>query len=238
MAYAERILGSLRRARVPGSELTDELSRHPAPGHQHHHCRATGCPHLLRASSALSAGASRGFRSVIPSSIESRVMERSLDVGLIEIITEQPDPRLSQSAGRGRAAVDRAPGSSAGQRRAPYAAEQLVCLSALHREPGNGISRSDRPVLSAAGIPFEDNVAAELGSLEAVKHMAAQGFGIAIAVPRPSARKSGGSPGGCSLAPRLTRRLWRSACSRTSSALAWSTPSCRFRRGNRPHVSY
>ena len=179
MAYAERILGLSEELESRVSELTDELS-----GVLHLGTSTTiasyWLPHLLE-------GFKRLYPRVIPrvsvgnsQLIETRVMDRNLDVGLIEIITEQPtlDRR---SAGRDELQLIVPPDHPLAGARS-VRAEQLVSYPLLHREPGNAIRDLVDQFFAAAGIPFEDlNVAAELGSLSAVKHLAAQGFGVAIA---------------------------------------------------------
>lgn len=202
MAYAERILGLTEELESRVSELTDELS-----GILHLGTSTTiagyWLPYLLE-------GFKRKYPRVIPrvsvgnsQLIESRVMDRNLDVGLIEIVTEQPtlDRR---SAGQDELQLIVAPGHPlAGE--TSVRAEQLAEYPLLHREPGNAIRDLVDQYFAAAGIAFEDlNVAAELGSLSTVKHLAAQGFGIAVA--SSAAIRSGVKAGrlvGISLEPKL-----------------------------------
>ncbi|NML24385.1 LysR family transcriptional regulator [Zoogloea dura] len=202
MAYAERILGLTEELESRVSELTDELS-----GILHLGTSTTiagyWLPYLLE-------GFKRKYPRVIPrvsvgnsQLIESRVMDRNLDVGLIEIVTEQPtlDRR---SAGQDELQLIVAPGHPlAGE--TSVQAEQLAEYPLLHREPGNAIRDLLDQYFAAAGIAFEDlNVAAELGSLSTVKHLVAQGFGIAVA--SAAAIRSGVKAGrlvGISLEPKL-----------------------------------
>lgn len=202
MAYAERILGLTEELESRVSELTDELS-----GILHLGTSTTiagyWLPYLLE-------GFKRKYPRVVPrvsvgnsQLIESRVMDRNLDVGLIEIVTEQPtlDRR---SAGQDELQLIVAPGHPlAGE--TSVRAEQLAEYPLLHREPGNAIRDLVDQYFAAAGIAFEDlNVAAELGSLSTVKHLAAQGFGIAVA--SSAAIRSGVKAGrlvGISLEPKL-----------------------------------
>ena len=202
MAYAERILGLSEELESRVSELTDELS-----GILHLGTSTTiasyWLPYLLE-------GFKRRYPRVVPrvsvgnsQLIETRVMDRNLDVGLIEIITEQPtlDRR---SAGRDELQLIVAPDHPLASARS-VRADQLVSYPLLHREPGNAIRDLVDQFFAAAGIPFEDlNVAAELGSLSAVKHMAAQGFGIAIAsVAAIRSAVEAGRLVGVPLSPRL-----------------------------------
>lgn len=202
MAYAERILGLSEELESRVSELTDELS-----GILHLGTSTTiasyWLPHLLE-------GFKRRYPRVIPrvsvgnsQLIETRVMDRNLDVGLTEIITEQPtlDRR---SAGRDELQLIVPPDHPLAGARS-VRAEQLAPYPLLHREPGNAIRDLVDQFFASAGIPFEDlNVAAELGSLSAVKHLAAQGFGIAIASAAAIRRAvEAGRLVGVPLSPRL-----------------------------------
>ena len=180
MAYAERILGLSEELESRVSELTDELS-----GILHLGTSTTiagyWLPYILE-------GFKRRYPRVVPrvsvgnsQLIEwARVMDRNLDVGLIEIVTEQPtlDRR---GAGQDELQLIVAPDHPlAGE--ASVRAEQIVAFPLLHREPGNAIRDLVDQFFAAAGIPYEDlNVTAELGSLSSVKHLVAQGFGVAIA---------------------------------------------------------
>jgi DNA-binding transcriptional LysR family regulator len=179
MAYAERILGLTEELESRVSELTDELS-----GILHLGTSTTIAGYWLP---ALLEGFKRHYPRVVPrvsvgnsQLIESRVMDRNLDVGLIEIITEQPtlDRR---SAGTDELKLIVAPNHPlAGEK--SVRAEQLVSYPLIHRDPGNAIRDLVDQFFVSAGIPLEDlNVTAELGSLSAVKHMVAEGFGVAIA---------------------------------------------------------
>ena len=161
------------------SELTDELS-----GILHLGTSTTiagyWLPYLLE-------GFKRRYPRVVPrvsvgnsQLIESRVMDRNLDVGLIEIITEQPTLGR-RSAGRDELQLIVAPDHPLATAKS-VRAEQLVA------------DQDDEDL----------NVAAELGSLSTVKHMAAQGFGIAIA--SAAAIRSAVTAGrlvGVPLSPRL-----------------------------------
>ena len=202
MAYAERILGLSEELESRVSELTDELS-----GILHLGTSTTIASYWLP---QLLEGFKRRYPRVIPrvsvgnsQLIETRVMDRNLDVGLIEIITEQPtlDRR---SAGRDELQLIVPPDHPLAGARS-VRAEQLVSYPLLHREPGNAIRDLVDQFFAAAGIPFEDlNVAAELGSLSAVKHLAAQGFGVAIASAAAIRRAvEAGRLVGVPLSPRL-----------------------------------
>jgi DNA-binding transcriptional LysR family regulator len=61
-------------------------------------------------------------------------------------------------------------------------AQDLLPYPFITRDPGNGIHIIAAQYFEAAGVPLEEvEIAAELGSLNAVKELAAQGLGFAIA---------------------------------------------------------
>lgn len=179
MAYAERILGLSEELESRVSELTDELS-----GVLHLGTSTTiagyWLPYLLE-------GFKRRYPRVIPrvsvgnsQLIESRVMDRNLDVGLIEIVTEQQSLDR-RGAGHDELQLIVAPDHMLA-RELSVRAEQIAPHPLIHREPGNAIRDLVDQFFASAGIPYEDlNVTAELGSLSSVKHLVAQGFGVAIA---------------------------------------------------------
>ena len=109
-------------------------------------------------------------------------MDRSLDVGLIEIVTDQPTLER-RHLGQDELNVIVAPGHPLTFEKA-VRADQLAAQPLLHREPGNGIRDLVDQFFTSAGIPYEDlNVTAELGSLSSVKHLAAAGLGVAVLEP-------------------------------------------------------
>ncbi len=179
MAYAERILGLSEELEARVGELTDELS-----GVLHLGTSTTIAAYWLP---WLLEGFKRRYPRVVPrvsvgnsQMIEGRVMDRSLDVGLIEIITDQPTLER-RHLGQDELNVIVAPGHPLTFEKA-VSAEQLAAHPLLHREPGNGIRDLVDQFLLNAGIPYEDlNVTAELGSLSSVKHMASAGLGVAVA---------------------------------------------------------
>ena len=179
MAYAERILGLSDELESRVAELTDELS-----GVLHLGTSTTIAGYWLP---CLLEGFKRRYPLVVPRVsvgnshlIEGRIMDRTLDVGLIEIVTDQP-PLDRFRAGQDELHLIVAPGHPlAGEK--SVNAEQLASYPLLHREPGNGIRDLVDQFFADAGIPYDDlNVTAELGSLSSVKHLAAKGLGIAIA---------------------------------------------------------
>ncbi len=179
MAYAERILGLTEELESRVGELTDELS-----GVLHLGTSTTIAGYWLP---CLIEGFKRRYPRVLPrvsvgnsQTIEGRVMDRSLDVGLIEIVTEEPTLER-RHLGQDELQVIVAPGHPLAAQ-PTVRADQLAGYPLLHREPGNGIRDLVDQFFSNAGIPYEDlNVTAELGSLSSVKHLAAHGLGVAVA---------------------------------------------------------
>lgn len=179
MAYAERILGLSEELEARVGELTDELS-----GVLHLGTSTTIAAYWLP---WLLEGFKRRYPRVVPrvsvgnsQTIEGRVMDRSLDVGLIEIVTDQPTLER-RHLGQDELNVIVAPGHPLTFEKA-VRADQLAAQPLLHREPGNGIRDLVDQFFTSAGIPYEDlNVTAELGSLSSVKHLAAVGLGVAVA---------------------------------------------------------
>ena len=179
MAYAERILGLSDEMEMRVSELTDELSGVLQLGVSTT-IGAYWLPWLIE-------GFKRRYPRVVPrvsvgnsQLVENRVMDRQLDVGLIEIVTDQPTLER-RGAGRDDLLLIVPPGHPLAGEKSVKAA-QLAALPLLHREPGNAIRELVDQFFVAAGIaPDGLNVAAELGSLDTVKHLVAHGFGFAIA---------------------------------------------------------
>ena len=179
MAYAEKILGLGEEMEARVAEMTDDLT-----GVLNLGTSTTIAGYWLP---GLLAAFKKLYPRVIPrvtvgnsQLIESRVLDRTLDVGLIEIVSEQPgiDRR---AAGQDELQVIVAPDHPLAGARS-LRAEQLLAYPFIHREPGNAIRDLADQFFIAAGIPLEDlNVTAELGSLSSVKHLAARGFGFAVA---------------------------------------------------------
>lgn len=179
MAYAERILGLSEELEARVAELTDELS-----GVLHLGTSTTISEYWLP---CLLEGFKRRYPRVLPrvtvgnsQMIESRVADRNLDVGLIEIVTDQPtlERRL---VGQDELQAIVAPDHPLASHTSVSAAD-LAAYPLIHREPGNGIRDLVDQFLADGGVLYDDlNVAAELGSLSAVKHLAAAGLGVAIA---------------------------------------------------------
>ncbi len=179
MAYAEKILGLGEEMEARVAEMTDDLS-----GVLHLGTSTTIAGYWLP---ALVAGFKKLYPRVVPrvavgnsQLIETRVADRTLDVGLIEIVSENPtiDRR---AAGQDELQVILAPNHPLARAMALTAAD-LAPHPFIHREPGNAIRDLSDQFFEAAGFaPEELPIAAELGSLAAVKHLTALGFGYAIA---------------------------------------------------------
>jgi len=178
LAYAERILELSEEMEARVGELTDELS-----GVLHLGSSTTIAAYWLP---CLIEGFKRRYPRVVPrvavgnsQTIEGRVVERNLDVGLVEMITEQPTLEHF-SLGRDELQVTVPPGHPLAKETS-VRAEQLAAYPLLHREPGNGIRDLVDHFFASAGIRYEDlKVTAELGSLSSVKQLAAHGMGVAV----------------------------------------------------------
>ncbi len=177
--YAERILTLNEELESRVSELTDELAGTLNVGTSTT-IAAYWLPHLLE-------GFKRLYPRVIPrvmvgnsAYIEGKVAGRELDLGLIEIVTDNPTLER-RTAGRDDLMVICRPDH-------PLAAHERLDAPTLAehpfitREPGNAIRDLAESYFEAAGFGPEDlAIAAELGSLAAVKHLVRDGFGFGIA---------------------------------------------------------
>lgn len=178
-AYAERILDLSDELESRISELTDDLSGVLSIGTSTT-IAAYWLPRLLERFKSK-------YPRVIPRVVvgnsqltESRVVTRELDIGMIEIVSEQPAIERF-TAGRDELLVICRPGHPLTKKKV-LTAQDLVEHPFLTRDPGNAIRELAEQFFEAAGIAVEDlNVSAELGSLATVKHLAAEteGFGIA-----------------------------------------------------------
>ena len=178
-AYAERILETNAELEARVSEMTDELAGTLSIG-----TSTTIATYWLP---DLLLSFKRTYPRVVPrvtvgnsQLIEERVAARDLDLGLIEIVTDQP--MLERvSAARDELLVICAPHHPlAGAQQ--LTAQELAAHSFITRDPGNAIRVLADEFFDAAGVPLDDlNICAELGSLAAVKHLAAEGLGYAIA---------------------------------------------------------
>ncbi|MCB1907959.1 MAG: LysR family transcriptional regulator [Rhodocyclaceae bacterium] len=179
MAYAERILELNDELGTRIAELTDELTGTLNVGTSTT-IAAYWLPQLLD-------GFKRAYPRVVPrvmvgnsAYIEARVAHRDLDLGLIEIITEDASLERRAAAHDELMVICSARHPLAGTR--VLGAYDLVGHEFITREPGNAIRDLAEFYFEAAGIAIaEVPVCAELGSLAAVKQLARSGFGYAIA---------------------------------------------------------
>lgn len=178
-AYAERILSLNDELESRVSELTDELAGTLNIGTSTT-IAAYWLPYLLE-------GFKREYPRVVPrvmvgnsAYIEGKVADRELDLGLIEIVTENPTLER-RTAGRDDLLVICQPGHplAAHER---LGAQTIAGYPFITREPGNAIRDLAESYFQAAGFGPEDlTIAAELGSLAAVKHLVREGVGFGIA---------------------------------------------------------
>lgn len=179
LAYAERILGLSEELESRVSELTDELSGVLNIGTSTT-IAAYWLPRLLESFK-------RRYPRVVPRVVvgnsqltEDRVAARELDIGLIEIVSEQPAIEHF-SAARDLLLVICAPDHPLAHAKALTAAD-LIDHAFITRDPGNAIREIAEEFFEAAGVAMtEVKICAELGSLATVKHLAAEGMGFAIA---------------------------------------------------------
>lgn len=178
-AYAERILELNEELGTRMSELTGELSGALNIGTSTT-IAAYWLPRLLE-------GFKRRYPAVVPrvmvgnsAFIEGRVADRELDLGLIEIVTT--DTSLERrTAGRDELMMICAPNHALARHQRVDAAT-LAGHAFITREPGNAIRELAEEYFAAEGIAVDElDIAAELGSLAAVKHLARTGFGFGIA---------------------------------------------------------
>lgn len=179
LAYAEKILDLSDELESRVSELTSDLGGVLNIGTSTT-IAAYWLPQLLERFK-------RQFPRVVPRVVvgnsqltEDRVASRELDLGLIEIVTEQPAvERLT--ATRDELFVICRP-DDALARHDKLTAQDLREHPFITRDPGNAIRVLAEEFFAAAGIAMEEiNVCAELGSLATVKHLAGEGMGFAIA---------------------------------------------------------
>lgn len=184
--YAERILGLNDEMEARVAELTDELSGTLNIGTSTT-IATYWLPYILE-------GFKRAYPCVVPrvsvgnsTRIVDQVATRDLDLGLIELVTDHPSLER-RAAARDELEVICSPDHPLANSKALSAAD-LLPHAFITREPGNGIRELSDEYFVDAGISLDDLIiAAELGSLAAVKQMAAQGFGFAIASHTSSLR--------------------------------------------------
>ncbi|HJV24750.1 MAG TPA: LysR family transcriptional regulator [Aromatoleum sp.] len=179
LAYAERILDLSDELDSRVSELTSELGGALNIGTSTT-IAAYWLPRLLETFK-------RKFPRVVPRVVvgnsqltEDRVASRELDLGLIEIVTEQPAVERITATHDELFVICRPDHPLA---KLEYAtAADLKDHPFITRDPGNAIRLLAESFFAAADIALEDiEVCAELGSLATVKHLAAEGMGYAIA---------------------------------------------------------
>lgn len=179
LAYAERILDMSDELESRVAELTDELAGTLAIGTSTT-IAAYWLPRLLERFK-------RQYPRVKPRVVvgnsqltEGRVAARELDIGLIEIVSDQPAIER-RGAARDELLVICQPGHPLSRKRA-LQARDLLEHPFINRDPGNAVRDLAEDFFNHAGIaPDALPVCAELGSLATVKHLAAEGLGFAIA---------------------------------------------------------
>lgn len=178
-AYAERILDLDAELESRVSELTDELAGTLTIGTSTT-LAAYWLPCLLEQFK-------RKYPRVMPRVVvgnsqltEDRVASRELDLGLIEIATDQVLVERRTLA-HDELLVICQPAHPLAQF-PMLSARDLLAHAFITRDPGNAVRVLAEGFFEAAGIGMDElTICAELGSLASVKHFAAQGLGYAIA---------------------------------------------------------
>ncbi len=177
--YAERILDLSQELESRVSELTDELAGTLSIGTSTT-IAAYWLPQLLESFK-------RKYPRVMPRVVvgnsqltEDRVAARELDLGLIEIASDQPAIER-RTAARDELLVICQPGHPLSGMHT-LTARDLLEHPFITRDPGNAIRELAEGFFQAAGIGTDQlMICAELGSLATVKYLASQGLGFAIA---------------------------------------------------------
>jgi DNA-binding transcriptional LysR family regulator len=206
LEYAERILGLSSELDVRLAEMTGQI----------------GGPLLVGASTTIAEfmlpRILGEFKSLYPNvkprlivanseSIETRVAEHTLDIGLIEAPSHQHNLQCEVCCDD-ELLVICAPGSPLAKYK-ELTPQQLATHPFVSREPGSGTREVTDTYFRSAGVPPDSlNVVIELGSPEAIKGVVETGIGFAI-VSRASVAKEKrlGDLLAIPLKPRLTRTL-------------------------------
>jgi len=182
LAYAEQILDLSDELDARVSELAGELA-----GQLNIGCIPTIASYWLP---PILERFKRRYPRVLPRVVmgNSRIIEegiiaREVDIGFIEVPTEHPgiEPRIATQ--EELVVICSTDHPLAGH---PHlTARELVKHPFIDRDPGNGIRQIADEFFEAAGIAgSEITLCAELGSLAAIKQLAAAGLGFAIASER------------------------------------------------------
>ena len=206
LEYAERILGLSSELDVRLAEMTGQI----------------GGPLLVGASTTIAEfmlpRILGEFKSQYPNvkprlivanseSIETRVAEHTLDIGLIEAPSHQHNLQCEVCCDD-ELLVICAPGSSLAKNK-ELTPQLLATHPFVSREPGSGTREVTDTYFRSAGVPPDSlNIVIELGSPEAIKGVVETGIGFAI-VSRASVAKEKrlGDLLAIPLKPRLTRTL-------------------------------
>jgi len=139
--------------------------------------------------------------------IEQRISEHTLDVGLIEAPSRQSG-LVVQSCGEDELRVITAPGHTLASMRSVRAV-QLMLHALITREVGSGTREVADQWFRDAGVdPAKLNIEMELGSLESIKGVVAAGMGCAIMSSRAVQKeKALGELCEIPLEPALIRQL-------------------------------
>lgn len=112
--------------------------------------------------------------------VESRVAEKELDVGLVELLSDDASIECREVTRDELMAI--VPPGHVLSRHVRVRADDLVSLPFIDREPGAAIREQAEAFFRQGGFPPENlDIASELCSLTTIKHLVRQGVGFAIA---------------------------------------------------------
>lgn len=206
LEYAERILGLNHELDIRIADMTRQI----------------GGPLLVGASTTIAEyilpRILGEFRSQYPKvkprlvvanseTIETRVVEHTLDIGLIESPSHQSDLQCDDCC-EDELLMICAPGSALAKYK-EVTPQQLATHPFVSREPGSGTREVTHDYFRTAGVPPESlDVVIELGSPEAIKGVVGSGIGFSIVSRATVTReKRLGELIALPLKPRLKRNL-------------------------------
>lgn len=205
--YAEKILALSAELETRLSEMTDEM-RGPLPIGASATIAEFMLPRVLGEFSALYPRVRPRLIVANSESIENRIAEHSLDLGLIETAARNPGLESQVCCEDELVAICAADHPLAGF--GEVEPQLLREYEFVSREPGSGTREVTDAYFRAAGVPPDSlKVLMELGSPEALKGVVGTGLGCAV-VSRAVVEKELrlGTLAALPLKPRLTRSLF------------------------------
>ncbi len=205
MGFAEKIIALSDEMETRLAELTGEMRGTLLIGASST-VAEVAMPRILSDFNALYPQARPRLVVANSETVESRVAANTLDVGVIETTSKDPNV-VAEFCGEDELVVICAPDYPLAGANA-VTPRQLRDYEYIAREPGSGTREVTESYFNAAGVPPEQlKSQMELGSLEALKTVVATGLGFAV-ISRNSIRENEGDRlVVIGLKPRLTRRL-------------------------------